>query len=178
MDDASILSLLNEAGERCFTCGSVRFAMVAELRDGVFYWLVYFQNHDVRDAALTLLVLARSADSLQLQSTIDCPGGQLGLRRIHWPVPHDYANETHRCLIYGDLSHAGTTSPHTTNRPPSGIPVLPMADAARLTMTGRNLSFEAFQGWVAALDADFARGASHLLIPDESEEERLSPVFQ
>src|SRR5687767_12546367 len=128
MDSPAIQSLLDQTGERCFVCGSVRFAMIPEIRDGVFCCVFYFQNHCARDATLTLLIDVISADGVQFQTVIRCPANVAGVLRVPWSVPDDCITESQRCLIYGDVHYAlpETFASIQQLPPPEGIPVQPL----------------------------------------------------
>ncbi len=178
MEKASIISLLDETGERCFTCGSVRFVMLPELRHSIFHWRVHFQNMGVRDATVTLMVIVTSSDMSQIKTPFECPANDAGSVLFEWPMPEDCSDETQLCLIHGNIKYAELMVSEEESETLLGISVLPMPVGPFHLKRPRDDSFAAFQGEVAALDVDFARGIANYVTPDGSANESLPPVVQ
>ena len=178
LDEEAIASVLNEAGERCFLCGDVRFTLVPDLQDGDFKWQVYFQNHAPWHATLTLRIVAVSSDALKLTMTLDCPSGEAGHEVKCWPVPVSCRHEVHRCLIYGDVIYDKSVFGEQDDHSLPGIPVLPLNRSLVESFVPKDYSMQAFQGRAAVFDLDFANGTCQLLLPEGAEEERLPPAIQ
>jgi hypothetical protein len=182
MSERIIKSILENAGDRCFVCGSVRFVVTAEVRDAIFYWVFYFQNNGPRYVTLTLAFEILAAEVVS-HAEITCPAGQVGVTRLPWRVPEDCIQEPQNCHFIAIADYATS---HPSSR--KGLTPAPQSASAaslamRILQESRMPAKARQMAWLvlgpidatgrdvmdgpATVQVDFAKGVVDLLTVDE-----------